>query len=121
MPLDCRTGATLPDVCILGVIMNAGLILFLVGIAFLVLALLSAAKDVLTQAPAKTGDHRESVDVAAYTELIKELGKLKMWLALAIFGFLLTMGGSLLMNGASPLDLLGITKAAAPAAAAPSR
>ena len=83
-----------------------GKILFGVGIAFLVLALLAAAKDILSSPKPSPADLREAFDPAKIAELVKELGKLKTWLALAIFGVLMTVLGASLMSGMTPQQLI---------------
>lgn len=90
--------------------MPFGTIVFIVGLAFLALSILAAAKEILGGGPQKDAA-LERIDV---TELIKELGKLKMWLALAILGSFLTLIGVYLSEGNAIRNLLGQPDAACP-------
>lgn len=83
----------------------AGTILTYCGIAFLVLGLLAAAKEVLQTKPHDAGQGTAESPIGDVTNLVETIGKLRNWIALAVIGLLMICLGSFLAGGL-PVDKL---------------
>lgn len=85
-------------------IFSVGVLLVVLGFAFLGLSLLSAIREVY---PSREYSEqlKRSPDTQAYVALLAEVGKLKTWLALSVVGSLLVFAGA---YTADPPNLSGI-------------
>jgi len=80
-----------------GIVNILGITMVGFGLAFLLLSLLSAVREVFPSA-SHTEQLKRAPDIKAYTELLAELGRLKTWLALAVVATFLIFSGALLAS-----------------------
>lgn len=77
-----------------------GMLVIAFGLMFLALSLIAAYRDVFP--PAEHLDQmRRSPDVRSYAELLATMSSIKSWLALAVVGTVLVLGGGFVASGGS--------------------
>lgn len=77
-----------------------GHVLVVFGVAFLLLAFVAAWIEVFPpKRKTAGGADLEGFNVDSAARFVGELGKLKTWLALAVVGAVLILGGSVLVSG----------------------